>query len=367
MKPWMPGSLPPIGIDKTVLISLVGEANAALARYDGLLAGMVNPAVMLSPLTNQEAVLSSRIEGTQATVEEVLEHEAGQGYDAGKEADIQEVLNYRKALTLATEQVVERPITLSLIASLHQILMDSVRGQDKEPGLFRKSQNWIGQAGCSMEKATFVPPNPLQLMDYLLEWERYLGTNDFDPLAQSAIVHAQFEILHPFKDGNGRIGRLLIPLFLFEKGRLASPMFYLSEYLEANRDEYYARLKAITAEDDWTGWIAFFLRAITHQAKANIERTRQIMALYEDMKKRVREITHSQHSAVLVDALFDRPIFKVADFASRASIPKPTAHVLVRQLEGGGILKTIREGAGRRAAILAFPELLNLAEGRKVF
>jgi len=366
MQPWVPGQLPPPEIDKTALITLVGEANAALARYDGLLAGMVNPAVMLSPLTNQEAVLSSRIEGTQATVEEVLEHEAGQEYDARKEADIQEVLNYRKALTLAAEQVVDRPITLGLIASLHHILMDSVRGQDKEPGLFRKSQNWIGRAGCSMEQASFVPPNPLQLMDYLQEWERYLGTNDFDPLAQAAIIHAQFEILHPFKDGNGRIGRLLIPLFLFGKGRLASPMFYLSEYLEANRDEYYARLKAITAEGDWTSWIAFFLRAITKQAKANTERTRHIMALYEDMKRRVREVTHSQHSAALVDALFDRPIFRVADVARRAGIPKPTAHVLVRQLEEAGILKTIREGAGRRAAILAFPELLNLAEGRQV-
>jgi Fic family protein len=366
MQPWLPGPLPPPGIDKAALITLVGEANAALARYDGLLAGMVNPAIMLSPLTNQEAVLSSRIEGTQATMEEVLEHEAGQGYDAGKEADIQEILNYRTALTLATGQIEERPITLGLIASLHQILMDSVCGQDKEPGLFRKTQNWIGPAGCTQAQATFVPPNPLQLLDFLQEWERYLASNDFDPLAQAAVVHAQFEILHPFKDGNGRIGRLLIPLFLFGKGRLASPMFYLSEYLEANRDEYYARLKAITAEGDWTGWVAFFLRAISQQAQNNIERTRQIMALYEDMKKRVRETTHSQHSAALVDALFDRPIFKVVDFASRAGIPKPTAHVLVRQLEESGILKTIKEGAGRRAAIVAFPALLNLAEGRQV-
>lgn len=366
VQPWVPGPLPPPDIDKTALITLVGEANAALAHYDGLLAGMVNPAIMLSPLTNQEAVLSSRIEGTQATVEEVLEHEAGQEYDPNKEADIREVQNYRQALVLAAEQVRERPITLSLITSLHQILMDSVRGQDKEPGQFRKSQNWIGRAGCTMEEASFVPPNPLQLMDHLQAWEGYLRVDDFDPLAQTAIVHAQFEILHPFKDGNGRIGRLLIPLFLFSKQRLASPMFYLSEYLEANREEYYVRLKAITANNDWTGWVAFFLRAIAAQARTNIERTRQIMALYEDMKKRVRELTHSQHSAALVDALFDRPIFRVSDFAVRSDIPKPTAHVLVRQLEDAGILKTLREGAGRRPAILAFPELLNLAEGRRV-
>lgn len=366
MQPWIPGPLPPENLEIQRVVTLVGEANAALARYDGLLQGMVNPAVMLSPLTNQEAVLSSRIEGTQATVEEVLEHEAGQEYDAHKEADIREVQNYRKAMALATDYVRERPIRLGLIENLHRVLMDSVRGQDKEPGQFRSSQNWIGRAGCTMEEATFVPPNPLILRDHLQAWETYLEYADFDPLAQIAIVHAQFEILHPFKDGNGRIGRLLIPLFLFRKGRLSSPMFYLSAYLEAHRDEYYARLKAITVEDDWTGWVAFFLRAIVEQANTNTDRTRQILSLYEAMKKQVREVTRSQHSAALVDILFDRPIFRVSDFATRADIPKPTAHVLVRQLQEAGVLKTLREGAGRRPAIIAFPALLNLAEGRQV-
>lgn len=366
MKPWQPDPLPPPAIDKAALISQVGEANAALARYDGLLAGMVNPAVMLSPLTNQEAVLSSRIEGTQATVEEVLEHEAGEEYAPEKTADIQEVLNYRQAMLLATTEVQDRPITLGLIASLHRVLMDSVRGQDKEPGQFRKTQNWIGRAGCTLEEATFVPPSPLQLMDFLQEWEAYLRLDDFDPLAQTAIVHAQFEILHPFKDGNGRIGRLLIPLFLYSKGRLASPMFYLSEYLEAHREEYYARLKAITAENDWTGWVAFFLKAITAQATTNIGRTRQILALYEDMKRSVRDTTRSQHSAVVVDALFDKPIFRITDFAVRTGIPKPTVHVLVRQLLEAGVLRVLREQSGRRPATYVFPQLLNLAEGRKV-
>jgi Fic family protein len=366
MQPFEPTPLPPPGIHIASLVTLVGEANAALARYDGLLHGMVNPSVMLSPLTNQEAVLSSRIEGTQATVEEVLEHEAGQEYELSKEADIQEIVNYRRALTLASEGLRERPIRLGLITALHKELMDSVRGKDKEPGQFRKIQNWIGPYGCPIEDATFVPPNPLQLMDHLQAWEAYLNGNDFDPLAQAAIVHAQFEILHPFKDGNGRIGRLLIPLFLYSKGRLSSPMFYLSAYLEAHRVEYYARLAAVTAEGDWTGWIAFFLRAIAEQAGINIDRARAIMQLYETMKNRVREITHSQHSAQIVDALFDRPIFRISDFALRAGIPKPTIHALLRQLQEADVLKLIREGAGRRPAILGFPELLNVAEGRKV-
>lgn len=366
MQPYEPTPLPPTGINIAQLVTLVGEANAALARYDGLLHGMVNPAVMLSSLTNQEAVLSSRIEGTQATFEEVLEHEAGQEYDARKEADIQEVLNYRQALTLAADTLRERPLSLGLVKALHKTLMDSVRGHDKEPGEFRKTQNWIGPYGCTKETATFVPPNPLQLPLHLEAWERYLENDDVDPLLQTAIVHAQFEILHPFKDGNGRIGRLLIPLFLYGKGRFSSPMFYLSAYLEANRPEYYARLAAITRDNDWTGWIAFFLRAIAEQAKTNIVRVQAILALYERMKTQVRDITRSQHSAQIVDALFDRPIFRIGDFATRARIPKPTAHPLLKQLQEAGLLKQLREGAGRRPAILAFPELLNFAEGRAV-
>lgn len=367
MEPYTPESLPPPRLEPARLISLVGEANAALATYNGLLKAMINPAVMLSPLTNQEAVLSSRIEGTQATMEEVLEHEAGQGYDETKEQDIQEVLNYRKALTLAQEELPERPLTLSLVRQLHSLLMASVRGEDKEPGNFRREQNWIGPPSCSMEEASFVPPSPLQLLDHMEAWAAYIQGEDFDPLAQTAIMHAQFKLLHPFMDGNGRIGRLLIPLFLYSKGRLSSPMFYLSAWLERHRDEYYERLRAISREGDWTGWIAFFLQALTEQAEENRVRTEAIMALYEEMKVRVRDITRSQHSAQIVDALFDRPIFRIADLAEKSGIPKPTAHSLVRQLIEEEILSTLREGAGRRAAIIAFPQLLNLAEGKDAF
>ncbi|QBQ54953.1 Fic family protein [Nitrosococcus wardiae] len=367
MKPYHPESLPLANLDQGKLITLVSEASAALATYNGLLQAMINPAVMLSPLTNQEAVLSSRIEGTQATVEEVLEHEAGQKYEGQKEQDIQEILNYRKAMVLAREWLAEgRQVTLGLIRTLHHLLMDSVRGQGKEPGQFRKEQNWIGPPGCAIEQATFIPPSPLQLLDHLQALEVYLNFNDFDPLSQTAIVHAQFELLHPFKDGNGRIGRLLIPLFLYSKKRLSEPMFYLSSYLEAHREEYYARLKAISTERDWTGWIAFFLNAIIHQARGNHNRVSIIMALHEEMKHQIREITHSQHSAQIVDALFDRPIFRTSDFIERTGIPKPSAHPLIRQLLQAGILTTLRKQAGRKPATLAFPRLINAAEGRDV-
>jgi Fic family protein len=368
MKSYVPDNLPLSGLDFTQLITSVGEANASLAEYSGALEGIVNPAVLLSPLTSQEAVLSSKIEGTQATVEEVLEHEAGADFDERKTDDISEILNYRKALILAQEYLKEgRPITLNLLLQLHQILLDSVRGQDKEPGQFRSKQNWIGPAGVTFEEATFVPPSPLVLQDYLEDWQRYLANKDFDVLAQAAIMHAQFELIHPFSDGNGRIGRLLIPLFLFAKGRLSSPMFYLSSYLEANREEYYRRLKEISTEGAWTNWIRFFLNAITSQSKINTQCVREIMALYERTKKQVNDITHSQHTIALVDTLFDRPIFRVSDFVKRSGIQKPTLHNLIRQLQGEGLpIKTIREGSGRRPATYAFPELLNLCEGKEV-
>jgi len=227
MQSYVPDVLPLENLDLARLLPKIGPANAALARYDGLLQSVVNPAVLLSPLTQREAVLSSKIEGTQATVDEVLEFEAGMDFDAEKTKDIQEVVNYRKTLTLATSVVDQRPIGLNLLKQMHGVLMDSVRGANKTPGEFRREQNWIGGAGCTIDQASFVPPSPLQLLDHLQAWEAYLASSDVDVLLQCAVVHAQFELIHPFKDGNGRIGRLLIPLFLYQKRVLASPIFYL--------------------------------------------------------------------------------------------------------------------------------------------
>lgn len=366
MQPYVPGALPLTDLDYRLLLPLVGQANAALARYDGLLQGIPNPAVMLSPLTTQEAVLSSKIEGTQATVDEVLEQEAGLIKEGEKYKDIQEISNYREALYSAREYLQKYPIRLSFVRELHRILLSSVRGQDKTPGEFRKDQNWIGRYGCTMEQATFVPPNPLQLPDYLQAWEQYLDSDDVDFLLQTAVMHAQFELLHPFKDGNGRIGRILIPLFLYQKKTLSQPMFYLSEYLESHRDEYYARLKAISAEGDWNGWVAFFLQAVTLQAQQNSERVVAIKALYEEMKLAIHEITRSQFTVHVLDAVFDRPIFSTTDLIARTQIRKPTAMSLIRQLKAAGILQELRAGAGRRPSVLCFPRLLNIAEGRRI-
>ncbi len=370
MTPYQSNSLPLADLDYKRLLPLVGQANAALARYDGLLQGIPNAAVMLSPLTTQEAVLSSKIEGTQATVDEVLEQEAGLLKEGEKFEDIQEISNYRRALYAASEHLKDYPIRLSFVRELHRILMSSVRGQDKTPGAFRLEQNWIGRHGCTIEQASFVPPNPIQLPDYLQAWEQYLDANDVDFLLQTAVMHAQFELLHPFKDGNGRIGRILIPLFLYQKRALSQPMFYLSEYLEQHRTSYYERLKAISAENDWDGWIAFFLEAIITQAGQNSTRVAAIQALYEEMKLAIHEATHSQYTVHVLDAIFSKPIFRASDLAQQlltnSGIQSKTSAHLLRQMRNAGILRELKAGSGRRPATLCFPKLINLAEGRQV-
>lgn len=370
MQPYVPDALPLADLDYRRLLPLVGQANAALARYDGLLQGILNPAVMLSPLTTQEAVLSSKIEGTQATVDEVLEQEAGLLKQGEKFQDIQEISNYRQALYAAREYLKDYPIRLAFVRELHRILMSSVRGQDKTPGAFRLDQNWIGKHGCTMEQATFVPPNPMQLPDHLQAWERYLDSDDVDFLLQTAVVHAQFELLHPFKDGNGRIGRILIPLFLYQKRALSQPMFYLSEYLENHREEYYQRLKGISAEGDWNGWIAFFLQAITTQAAQNSARVTAIQALYEEMKLRIHEITRSQYTVYLLNAIFGKPIFRTSDLTLQLQLEfgvhEKTSLGLLRQLRQADVLRELQAGSGSRPATLCFPRLINLAEGKDV-
>ena len=363
----MPIKLPPGPLDFGRLIGPVGRASAALARYDGLLQGIVNPAVLLSPLTTQEAVLSSKIEGTQATVDEVLEQEAGLIKEGEKYRDIQEIVNYRAALMAARNHLADSPLGLFLVRQMHARLMDSVRGQDKEPGQFRKDQNWIGRPGSPLEEATFIPPAPLQLQDHLESWAKYLDSGEGEPLIQTALAHAQFELLHPFKDGNGRIGRLLIPLYLYQKKLLSQPMFYLSAYLERHRDAYYAGLLAISREGDWDGWIEFFLKAVEVQAGENIRKVKTIMGLYQEMKAQVAELTRSGYAIAVLDALFDKPLFQTSDFVTRTGIHKPTALGLLRQLKKAGILQEIRPASGRRPGILCFARLLDSAEGREVF
>jgi Fic family protein len=364
------GNFPPEKLDWQRLITLIGSANAAVARYDGLLAAIPNASVLMSPLTTQEAVLSSRIEGTQATMGEVLEYEAkGDSGDptTPKEADIWEVLNYRKAMRAAEGMLQELPLSQRVIREAHKVLLSGVRGHGKSPGEYRRIPNWIGPHGCSIEEARFVPIGADALPEAMSTWERYIHTPAPDRLIQLAILHAEFEALHPFLDGNGRLGRMLIPLFMHQAGLIQRPMFYISAYLEANRDTYYDRLLAVSQDYDWTGWCVFFLTAVQQQAEENLKKAGAILDLYNRMKTGFVELTHSQYAIHALDWIFERPIFKSSDFVNTSAIPKPTAQRILNVLKANDVLRTMTESSGSRAAVLAYHALLNIAEGREVF
>ena len=356
---------PPAQIDWHRLIHGLGPANAALARYDGSLSAIPNPAVLLSPLTTREAVLSSRIEGTQATMGEVLEYEAengSRGFSQEKEADIHEILNYRKAIRHAVELLEELPLCQRVIKEAHRILLSTGRGQGKSPGEYRRIPNWIGPPGCTMEEARFVPISADQISQAMNDWENYIHSAAPDRLVQLAILHAEFEALHPFLDGNGRLGRMLVPLFLHNVGLIHTPMFYISAFFEQHRDEYYEKLLAISRDDDWTGWCEFFLKAIMAQAIENQQKTADILGLYERKKTEICDLTHSQYAIHALDFLFAQPFFKSTDFTNKEEIPTPTAKRMVTVLRNQGILRTIREASGRRPAIYAFEELIEITE-----
>lgn len=364
------GGFPPVELDWPRLLPQIGPANAAVARYEGVLHGVPNPDVLLSPLTNQEAVLSSRIEGTQATLGEVLEFEAEGMLDdesTPKKADIREVLNYRRALNEATRLMAELPLSQRLIRQTHAVLMEGVRGRNKSPGEYRRIPNWIGPEGCTIEQARFVPCSADQVPDSMSAWEAYIHGDAPDRLVQLAIVHAEFEAIHPFLDGNGRLGRLMIPLFLVSKGLLSRPNFYLSAYFDEHREEYYDRLLGVSRDGDWTGWCDFFLRAVIAQAETNQAKAQQILDLYQHDKDWIAEITRSQYAVRALDWMFAHPIFKASDFVEASGIPRPTAVRILRVVRDAGLLTDLRPAAGRRSAVLAFGRLLNIAEGREAF
>lgn len=369
MNPFEPQTLPLDTIAWEPLIPLLGKANRSLAYYDGVLKGLPDPELLLSPMTTQEAVLSSRIEGTQASLSDVLKYEAGE-IPAGeaRQLDIQEVLNYRKALKTAERELKTRPFNLNMLRKLHSILLDSVRGRDKDRGNFRRVQNWIGAHGTPIEQATFVPPHPGQVMRALDNWERYYHQECPDRLVQLAVLHGQFEIIHPFLDGNGRLGRMLVPIYLYEKGLLSRPMMYLSGYLESKREEYYRRLRALHAEEGaWNDWIAFFLRALDEQARGDADKAKRIITLYAELKIRAIELTRSQYAIPILDQLFRKPVFTASTLVGMKGLPsKPVIMNILHKLRSEGMLKTIREGSGRRPQVFAFAALVNLCEGKKV-
>jgi Fic family protein len=368
LQPFIPEKLPIANIDWASLIPLMSRASFAIARYDGMLTFLPNENalrnLLRTPLTMREATLSSRIEGTQVEVSEVLRSEAGE--DPGDEAvrqDVEEVVNYRLALETAEREMVKRPFCLNLLLDVHRVLMTSVRGHNKAPGEFRRVQNYIGRPGATRAEAIFVPPSPDQMKRALGKWESYFHANEKNVLVQLAVVHAQFEILHPFLDGNGRIGRILIPLFLYSKGVLKSPTFYLSEYLEEHRSEYMRRLAALHMDKDgWTKWCAFFLEAVAVQSERNVERVAAILKLYEELRAAVRELTRSTFADVLVETMFETPIFQAGALLGEGMPQRVMLMKMLGALVEGGVLEILSEGRGRRAAVYSLHSLVTLCE-----
>jgi len=339
MKPYIPQKLPLDNIDWIELIDDISKANRALAKYDGYLQIIPNKELLLAPLTIKEAVLSSRIEGTQATFEDVLNYEANpkkvSNYD-----DIEEVINYKRAINYAVDRLNTLPLSSRLIKEIHKILLSGVRGSNKNPGNFRSGQVFIGKSGATINEATFIPPEHHLINEYISNLENYIHYDEKDILVQLAIIHAQFEIIHPFWDGNGRVGRILIPLFLFYKDVISTPMFYVSEFLENNRSDYYKNLSLVSKENRWHSWIKFFLNAVYTQSNNNIEKINKILSLYNQLKEYIIDIPTPKNSIKVLDFLFSTPIFSAKLFIEKTEIDRRNIYRIIDFLGNKAIISS---------------------------
>jgi len=356
------GGFPPNSLDLAELLGPITKATEALARYDQMLTGMINSEILLAPLRTRDAVVSSRMEGTISTLDEVLQLEAET--DAGNEeaektvrSETFEVALYSRALKQAQKTLAEgQPISQHLIRSCHQTLLAFGRGASKHPGSYKTEQNYIGDR----RRIHFVPISPESLpvgMDNLLN---FIGSNDLIPILRTAIAHVEFEALHPFEDGNGRVGRMLITLMLWNTGLISQPHFYVSGYFEDNKDDYLNRMRAVSEQGDWTGWCAFFLEALNTQALENLETAEKIKSLYDEMRDVFSDVLRSQWSNSALDYMFANPIFRNNRFTGRAGIPTQTANRIVRALADEGLLVVLTPASGRRPAMYAFEPLLEI-------
>jgi Fic family protein len=336
---FIPAPLPPELVYDERLVMALSRADTALSELSGLGRHLPNPHLLITPYIRREAVLSSRIEGTQANLSDLWLEDIKDGERRVEAADIQEVRNYITALEYGIQRVVELPLSLRLVREIHAHLLEGVRGGQATPGEFRRSQNWIGPAGCTLVDAPYVPPPPEEMMVALANWEEFLHERGhFPDLIQCALIHEQFEAIHPFLDGNGRIGRLLITLFLIERGRLSQPLLYLSSYIEAHRQAYYDLLQSVRTHGDWNSWIIYFLSGVTETAQQAIRQTGLLMDLREGYYHQLRDLPKA---VGLIDQLFVNPYMTVARAAQVLGVSNPTARKAVEALEHAGVLKEI--------------------------
>jgi Fic family protein len=357
------GHFPPAQLDYGRLVPQLVKATDAIARYDQMLKNMHNSEILLRPLRSQEAVISSRMEGTVSTIDEILRYEADLEDDSsdGRQtrSEVVETFFYQQALKEAQSAVeTGQPVSQHLIRSAHQRLLSFGRGAALSPGRFKTEQNYL--ADRSRRKILFVPISPERLQEGLDGLFQYIANSQEVPLIKAAISHVEFEALHPFKDGNGRIGRMLITLLLWTSNVISQPHFYISGFFEENKDQYIDIMREVSASNDWTSWCHFFLEAIEKQAFKNLEVAENIRQLYERMKTEFREALASKWSLNALDYVFTNPVFRNNRFTRDSGIPLSSAIRITKTLQERGHLRVLEEPSGRRPAMFAFEALLQV-------
>lgn len=354
---------PPQNLEYGKIVNSLLKATDALARYDQMLKTMHNSEILLAPLRNQEAVISSRMEGTISTMDEILKFEADSENDSEEAKNVRsevfETILYQRALLNAQRAMKDGyPLSQHLIKTLHQQLLSFGRGAQKAPGQYKTEQNYL--ADKIKQKVLFTPISPEKLHDGLEQLFTYIKASSDPILIKTALMHLEFEALHPFQDGNGRIGRMLITLLLWSSGTISEPHFYVSEYMEEHKDEYIDTMRNVSKNNNWEAWCMFFLKAIEKQAIRNLETAENIKNLYEEMKPVFSDLLSSKWSVKALDYIFTNPIFRNNRFTSKSGIPESTAARFTRILLDKELLRTLEESSGRRPALYAFEPLLKL-------
>lgn len=357
-KSFKPNPLPPIPeimMDEE-MIRLIVDANRQLVKLDTASKLILNADLFISMYVRKEALISSQIEGTQCTLDDVLDPEA----DMNANLDVSDVINYVKATQFALKRLEKIPLCCRLIREVHEVLMNGVRGQDKTPGEFRYSQNWIGPANCSLKDARYIPPNVEDMQAAMSDLEKYMNENtDYDPLIRIALIHYQFETIHPFLDGNGRVGRLLILLYLMEQRLLSKPVIYISYFLKKNQVEYYDRISEVRRSGNYEQWIRFFLEAVSKAASDSLQSISQLSVLHDKNIEKLPKTTRSKDNLRAVfDYIEQYPIIDIKRTAKELEISYNTAATAVKKLVELGILQETTNAARNR--VFAYEEYLGI-------
>ena len=343
-----PNPLPPIPeieMDEEI-VKLLVDANKQLVKLDTASQLISNADLFISMYVRKEALISSQIEGTQCTLDDVLDPEV----EANANLDVSDVINYVKATQYALKRLERLPLCCRLIREIHEVLMENVRGQDKTPGEFRHSQNWIGPANCSLKDARYIPPNVEDMQTAMSHLEKYINENvDYDPLIRVALIHYQFETIHPFLDGNGRIGRLLILLYLMEQGLLTKPVIYISYFFKKNQIEYYDRISEVRRTGNFEQWIRFFLEAVSKASSDSLETIHRLSMLHDaNIEKLPKTTRRKDNLRAVFDYIEQYPIIDIKRTAKELAVSYNTVAAAVRKLVEFGILQETTNAARNR-------------------